>query len=139
VERIEAVEGKEHPPSAYGRESREAAMALLAVLITVLMTVATALLMGHASNARPPMLILLAAVIAPVIVINMAKFWLWGWIHRRYPLSQTYPVSALFFPLIYVITLWTGEARLESAKIVAIILIVGGVALLQAPRDEKPL
>ena len=114
-------------------------MALLAVMITVLMGVATALLLNHAANTRPSVAVLLAAVLAPVFAINVVKFWLWGWIHRRYPLSQTYAASALFFPLIYAIALWTGEARLDSAKILGTILIVGGVVLLQSPGDEKPL
>jgi hypothetical protein len=108
-------------------------------MITVLMSVATALLLNYAANTKPSVAVLIAAVIAPVVAINVAKFWLWGWIHRRYPLSQTYPASTLFFPLIYAIALWTGEARFESAKILGIILIVAGVALLQPPGNEKPL
>jgi hypothetical protein len=114
-------------------------MALLAVMITVLMSLATALLLDHAANSRPSLVVLLIAVIAPVVAINIAKFGLWGWIHSRYPLSQTYAASALFFPLIYVIALWTGEAQLEFGKIVGNTLIVGGVVLLQSPSDEKPL
>jgi multidrug transporter EmrE-like cation transporter len=114
-------------------------MALLAVMVTVLMSISTALLLDYAAGRQPAPLSLLAIVIAPVIGINIAKFGLWGWIHRRYPLSQTYPASTIFFPLIYGIALWTGEAHLESAKIVGVALIVCGIWFLQFGREEKLL
>lgn len=114
-------------------------MALSAVLLTVLMSVATAMLLDYAAAFPFELTPALLLIAAGVLAINVAKFWLWGWIHRRYPFSQTYPASTAFFPIIYAIALWTGEAVLEAPKLLGTLFIVGGIALVQRADQDTPL
>lgn len=112
-------------------------MSIIAVLITVAMSIVTAIMLEFATHVSDRMNAVVFMIIVAVLVINIAKFWLWGWIHKRYDLSKTYPIGALFFPLIYLIAWWQGETNLELGKLVGIALVVTGVVLLQRKEGQR--
>lgn len=99
----------------------------LAVLINVAAAVILKLLALHASGGR----VLVAVGIVLVIALNGARFLLWGSIHKRYPLSHTYPLTALFFPLILLVAYLFGEP-VRVQQIGGTILICLGVWVLTA-------
>lgn len=112
------------------------AMSVLAVLVTVLMSIATAMMLDYAAHSKEGLDAVIVAVAAAVLLVNVLKFALWGWIHRRYDLGKTYPVGTLFFPAIYVIAWLQGDVSLVLSKIAGILLIIVGIVLLQ--RDPRP-
>lgn len=61
-----------------------------------------------------------------VLLLNIMKFWLWGVSHKRFSLNRSYPIAALFYPIMYVISVFMGEAFWEIPKILGAMLIFGG-------------
>jgi drug/metabolite transporter (DMT)-like permease len=58
-----------------------------------------------------------------VLALDLARFLVWGAAHRRYPLSETFPLSSLFFPAMLVVSLFFGEPvglrQLAGAALIA--------------------
>lgn len=103
----------------------------VAVLLNVAAAVILKLLTIYPSNGSA----LIGIGILIVIGLNGARFLLWGGIHRRFPLSRTYPLTALFFPLILLVAYLFGEpVRLQ--QIGGTILICLGVVVLTAGTAE---
>lgn len=70
------------------------------------------------------------AIIFGVLSLNVLKLKVWGVIYRRYHLHESYPATALFFPIIYLAALVGGESHLIWQKISGIVLIITGVILI---------
>ncbi|MGA7304151.1 MAG: hypothetical protein WBW88_04725 [Rhodothermales bacterium] len=102
----------------------------LAVILNVLGAVILKLLARH-----PGAGVLLTLIgIGAVIGLNGVRFLLWGSIHKRFPLSHTYPMTTLFFPLILVVAEFFGEpVRLQ--QILATALITMGILVLTVKVD----
>jgi transposase len=49
------------------------------------------------------------AAVALVIFLNFLRFLIWNRIHKRYPVSLAYPLSAIFFPAVVLLAWATGE------------------------------
>jgi drug/metabolite transporter (DMT)-like permease len=113
-----------------------AAMKYILVISTVLCTLASALLLDHAAKLQQNNIFFIFMVIGAAVVLNFTKFFIWGRIYRKYPLATTYPITASFFPLIYIIALGNGQATLEISKIIAIALILSGIYLLSEERQK---
>jgi len=65
-------------------------------------------------------------LIGLVIVINLARFVLWRWLHKRVDLSKSYPLTAVFYPLIGVLSIIRGEV-IQPLQWFGIFLITFGV------------
>lgn len=63
-----------------------------------------------ATNVQNPWTLTVAIFLALVLALNIGRFVLWNAIHERYPISVSYPASALFFPLVVMLALLMGEA-----------------------------
>ena len=61
-----------------------------------------------------------------VALLNIARLFVWGAAHRRYPLSSTYPLSSLFFPAMLFVALAFGD-EIGPGQVVGAILIGAGV------------
>lgn len=109
--------------------------AIALVLVTVMFGVASAVILKEAA-LRPNLgRLALSGVFALVIAVNGARFLVWGYIHNRYPLSLSYPLTSMFFPLVLLLGYFYGEP-ITWPKIVGVLLITGGTALLAMEENE---
>ncbi|WP_330114622.1 hypothetical protein SA496_24525 [Pseudomonas sp. JS3066] len=100
------------------------------VSLTVACTLFSAYLLNLGAKSSASLGLASALVVLCVIAVNFSKFYIWGLIYRRYEISESYPIVAVFFPAIYLLALLNGEAELEMQKLFAIVLIIFGVLLL---------
>jgi len=112
-------------------------MRILAVLLSVLMTFATAVILklGAAEFSLISMMGLLIIII--VFVINVLKFMTWGWLNNRYDLSKTYPLTALFFPLIFIYAAMAGDTSMTAQKVLGLCLIMSGLIFMETARYKS--
>lgn len=103
-------------------------------LLNVCMQLASALLLKLAPPFAPRHLALLGLVMAGVLALNVARFVLWGSLHRRFPISLAYPASALFFPGILAMA-WAFGERVGLPQLAGAALVLVGVGLLLSDRD----
>ncbi|MDB4575810.1 hypothetical protein N9112_02510, partial [bacterium] len=80
----------------------------------------------------------LVFVIGAVVGVNAARFLLWGYIHKHYPLSLSYPLNSVFFPFVLIMGYYYGEP-ISYFQIIGVVLITSGVAVLtyEGKGDEK--
>jgi len=103
---------------------------LLLVLAITLITLLSALLLNYGAKQSDFFTINAAVIICVVIIINIIKFKAWGVVYKRYKLSESYPLVSLFFPLVYGVAIYNGEAQFELLKSLGVILILLGVYVL---------
>lgn len=103
---------------------------LVVVTATVLLGLVSAVLLKEASSDPNVSWLMLSLIILAVFFVNGLKFILWGIAHRNHPISSTYLINSLFFPLIFIVShLFYGE-QVTFQKMVGIALIVVGVAVI---------
>lgn len=100
---------------------------LLLVSSTVCITLFTAMLLNYGAKNSVFLSLSGFGIISSVLFINFMKFKLWGTIYSRYHLSESYPLVALFFPLIYFVAIISDEAEFDAIKIFGILLILIGI------------
>lgn len=101
------------------------------VSLTTIITVVTALLLDYGAKNYSFFHIASIAIVAVVIIVNFIKFTLWGYIHKQYHLSDSYPAVAIFFPIIYLISIVKGDAVFELSKIAGIMFILVGLFFMR--------
>lgn len=107
---------------------------ILLVFSTVVITLLTALLLNFAAKDITTFNIFSIIIIILVIAINFTKFKVWGIIYKKYHLSESYPLTALFFPSIYLVAIYNGEARFELTKSVGVIMILVGIWVMNSKK-----
>jgi multidrug transporter EmrE-like cation transporter len=100
------------------------------VSLTVVCTLFSAYLLNFGAKSSASLGWASALIVLCVIAVNFLKFYIWGAIYRRYELSESYPIVAIFFPAIYILAMLNGEAEFEPQKLFAIVLIIFGVLIL---------
>lgn len=99
------------------------------VLSTVVLQLLVAVLLKELADAAPRPGLALAMVLALAVGLNGLRFLLWGYTHKHYALSRSYPLVALFFPCILLLSLWYGEP-VGWMQVVGVAAIMAGVVLL---------
>jgi multidrug transporter EmrE-like cation transporter len=84
-------------------------MPLLVVSAAVLLQIAGAVVLKALADHAPVAPALLAAGIGVVALLNGLRFVAWGVAHRRWPLSTTYPLASVFFPLMLGVSYLYGD------------------------------
>jgi hypothetical protein len=102
---------------------------LLLVLAGVLMSLASSISIDHA--AKSGVLPISALLLMLTLTIHLIRFRFWGWVLKRYELSRVYPATALFFPLIYLYAIISGQTEAEAHKTLGVILILIGVSFFR--------
>lgn len=107
----------------------------LLVSSTVLLQLAAAWVLDTAAGHPSARGWAIAAVaIAVALVLNVGRFVIWGYTHRHFPLSFTYPLTALFFPCILLLSYFQGT-RIGGMEILGTALITIG-AVVMGVRDR---
>ena len=105
-------------------------LVLSTVLIQLLVAVILKELTGHDSTW-----LWTAMVIGFAVGLNGLRFLIWAYTHRRYPLSLSYPLTALFFPCILGVSAIYGES-ISPQQVVAVAVIMTGIVLMNWPARE---
>lgn len=103
--------------------------AVLLVLITVMLGLASAFILKEAALNQDLTAVHLILIFGIVAAVNGIRFIVWGYIHRRYPLGFSYPITSMFFPLILVMGYFYGEP-ITLMKLFGVVLIASGTAVL---------
>ena len=107
------------------------------VCTTVLLQLVAAWLLGSVAATFPRSGLILAGVaVAAAIGLNLCRFVVWGYTHRRYPLSHTYPLTALFFPCVLTLSWFHGDAIGPWRLVGTLLITIGALALGTGARTE---
>jgi hypothetical protein len=66
-----------------------------------------------------------------VLVLNIFRFIYWGFLLKKFDLSGLYPLTSLFFPLIYLYSIFNGEADYQISKIAGVCIIIFGILIFE--------
>lgn len=105
-------------------------MKQLLVLSTVIFSVLSSLILNFATNFQNKKL-LVFLFLGIVIVLNIFKFILWGYIHKNYKISKSYPLTSIFFPIIFIISIVMEELNFSLHKLFAVLLILSGIVIFE--------
>jgi len=114
------------------RPSRPLLVAL--VLSTVLIQLLVAVILKELADFRGATM-WTAAVIGLAVGLNGLRFLIWAYTHRHYPLSHSYPLTALFFPCILILSVSYGEI-ITARQLIAVAIIMTGIALMNLPSSQ---
>lgn len=107
---------------------------LIIVVAAVSMNLAAALLIDQAASRPNRVSILTGILLAASVVVNGARFLLWRVAHRRYRFADVMPLTALFFPLIGLVSWLKGEP-MTWLSVSGILLITVGAWMLARQVD----
>lgn len=105
------------------------------VLAIVLLQLAAAWVLDHAADRRAGLIVAAAAIVV-AIGLNLGRFVLWGYAHRRYPLSHIYPLTALFFPCILILSYFQGDV-VGATEILGTVLITAGAVIMSVGKTSR--
>lgn len=110
-------------------------LAILLVVVAVGLNLVSAVVLKEAADMKQASLLAIGALIVLVILVNLARVLFWAAIHKRFRLSDSYPLTSLFFPLILGLSALYGE-EINLAKLIGTGLITFGVLILMG--GERP-
>ena len=103
---------------------------LALTLLTVIIGVISAVTLKFMSQDLTFSIFDLILMYGLVLGLNATRFLLWGFLHKNYPLSFVFPLSAIFFPVILIIDISTYGEQITLSKLLGVILILLGVLIL---------
>lgn len=104
-------------------------MPLAIVVCAVILNILSAVLLKTLADSEHISVLLLVSGLGLIVLINAARFMAWWFAHKKYPLSKTYPLSSLFFPLMLVVSYVYGDS-INWQQITGALLIMAGVVWL---------
>jgi drug/metabolite transporter (DMT)-like permease len=110
--------------------------AIMLVLGSVFLGLISAWCLKEVAQQQVVSLPILILILGIVITLNLGRFMIWGYIHKRYPLSFSYPINSLFFPAILIMGYYYGES-INIPQILGCILITSGVVVLAYMGGKK--
>lgn len=96
------------------------------VMFAVLLNILSAIILKTLANKSHYTIMLLSAGIVAAGGLNGLRFIVWGFLHKHYPLSISYPLSSLFYPMMLVVSASYGEP-VNPNQILGTVLITIGV------------
>ena len=111
-------------------------MKYILVFLTVIITILSSLLLDYAAEINEKLNIFVLGIIGVAFTLNIVKFVVWGWIHKKFEVSKSYPLISIFFPLIFIVAYLKGDADFSATKIFGVVLIVAGLIVFE---NKKPI
>lgn len=96
---------------------------------TVVLQLIAAYILDEAASRQSGFGIVALVAIGSAIALHGLRFALWGYAHRHYPLSHTYPMAAMFFPVILLISYLQGDP-IGAWELAGTFIIAVGVGLM---------
>lgn len=107
---------------------------LVVMSIAVALQVAGAVLLKLLADVPPSAgRFLIVLGVLGVGVLNLARLGIWGYAHSRFPLSTSFPTSALFFPAMLLVAVYFDEP-IGWEQIAGALLIAAGSTWLTIRR-----
>tara|TARA_B110001452_G_C15240481_1_gene429487 strand:+ start:4473 stop:4805 length:333 start_codon:yes stop_codon:yes gene_type:complete len=103
----------------------------LLVISTVIISVFSSLLLNFASNFQNKTTFIVFLFLSLVMTFNIFKFFLWGYIHKSYSISNSYPLTSIFFPIIFIISIVTDEVNFSLYKLFGVLFIISGIIIFE--------
>lgn len=103
---------------------------LALTLLTVIIGVISAVTLKFMSQDLAFSIFDLILMYGLVLGLNATRLLLWGLLHKKYPLSFVFPLSAIFFPVILIVDISTYGEQITLSKLLGVILILLGVLIL---------
>jgi len=110
--------------------ARQNALKYLLVGSTVILNIAGALVMDYAAEIEYPVLLDLFVITCIIIAFNAWRIMVWSFVHKRFELSKSYPIIAIAFPIMLLISVYQGESSFNTQNISGSLLIISGLLLL---------
>ena len=108
------------------------------IFIIVSISISTALILDYIQNLNIDFFSFHVIVgITFVLGLNVFKFIVWNFLHKRYDLSSTYPMTAIYFPLIYIISVFKAEVTVDILSIIGILFVFFGVYMIFSIDQEE--
>lgn len=104
-------------------------MKYLLVILTVLIQVVASLILDLRAKSAESYSLVSLAIIFGVFVLHGVRFIFWGHIHKKYDLSKSYPLIAVFFPIIFIVALIKGETEVSLFKLLGLSFIILGIVI----------
>lgn len=130
---VEERVGASKPLPGHARIKLLAGLVFLSVGLQLL----NAALVKLASATPPPAPLVIAGLLAVVLALSFARFFIWNGIYRRYPISLAYPLSAIFFPGVVVVA-WAMGEPVGVLQIVGAAIVMMGVIRVITPEAGHP-
>lgn len=99
---------------------------------SVSLQLASAALIKYAMSPERPSVSFVVLAILTVLFISFGRLVIWNAIHKRYPISIAYPLSALFFPGVLLVAWLMGES-IGWMQVTGVLTVMMGVMLILAP------
>ncbi|MEO8186383.1 MAG: hypothetical protein ABI580_03355 [Burkholderiaceae bacterium] len=109
---------------------------LTLTLLNIVLQISSAALIKVAAILSHPGLTQIAMLLALVFSLNMGRFMVWNAIHKRYPVSLAYPVSALFFPAVVGLA-WFMDEPIGVWQVVGTFMVMAGVSWILLPEKNS--
>lgn len=106
------------------------------VFSTVIITILSSLLLDYAAEFNEKLNTIVLGIIGIAFVLNILKFVVWGWIHKKFDVSKSYPLTSIFFPLIFIVAYFKGDSEFSITKIIGVVLIVAGLIFFE---NKQPI
>lgn len=113
------------------------ALLVLLTLFNISLQLGSAALLKFASVSIDPTSLSLSLVLVMVLALNFGRFVIWNAIHKRYPISFAYPLSALFFPAVVALAWFAGEPVGPWQVAGASLVMVGTAMIVLYGRDRS--
>lgn len=112
-------------------------LSLFLVGVAVGLNLVSAVILKEAADMGQVSFLILVVVICLVVLINLLRVTFWSAIHKRFQLSDSYPLTSLFFPMILILSAFYGE-DIGLAQIIGTALITLGIIVLMSGEKPKP-
>lgn len=111
-------------------------LVFLLVSMAVGLNLASAVVLKEAADMRDTPLLVISTLVFLVILINLLRVAFWSAIHKRFRLSDSYPLTSMFFPMILMLSALYGE-EIEITKLIGTVFITLGVLMLMSSEEKK--
>jgi multidrug transporter EmrE-like cation transporter len=104
-------------------------MAVVIVGFAIALNVLSGIVLKNLASQGDVTYVLLAGGIALALALNLLRFAVWALAHRRYPLSFTYPMTSLFYPIMLAVAYYYQEPIYMNQWVGTILITLGVVWL----------
>lgn len=97
---------------------------------------ASAALVKYAMSPQTLTAGLVVIFVVIVLLLNFARLLVWNSIHKHYPISLAYPLSALFFPAVVGVA-WAMGERISLMQVMGAFTVMIGVTLILSSNSRR--
>ena len=110
-------------------------MKYILVFLTVIVSILSSLILDFASEHYKTFSFILLVMFGIAFALNVLKFVIWGWIHKNFDVTKSYPLTAIFFPIIFIVAVIKREADLSISKTIGVVIILIGLFVFERRKE----